>query len=332
MAAPCSADVERAAAAALVLAAEVVEVEVAVRADSGRRSRCRRAAVRVGAAERKGDPVVGAQALRRARARRGASRSPSLLRDAQRRGRRVEHHRQRPRLVVEVELRVGHRRHGVAEQAEAGHARLRAMAVLDLGLDERRGVARQSPASASTLRSPRALRTIGSMCSAPALRRTPNASPSPKRWLRSTAPTHAAALAPFEEGRAQRRVERALDDEVDQAARRARAGLDAAQALQDVDARLVLERDRGLGVDRQAVAAEVEAVVDDEAAHGEVVDVALGVVGRRHRRIEARQVGEAARAGVADLRGVDARRRERRLRRAARRPSRRRSPAPAPCR
>ena len=72
-----------------------------------------------------------------------------------------------------------------------------------------------------------------------------------------------------------------LTTQVDQAARRAGSGLQAGEALQDVDARLVLERDRGLGVDRQAVAAEVEAVVDDEAADGEVVDVALGVVRRR---------------------------------------------------
>ena len=44
-----------------------------------------------------------------------------------------------------------------------------------------------------------------------------------------------------------------------------------------------------------------------------VVDVALGVVGRGHRRIEAHEVRETTRAGVADLRRVDRRRRERRL-------------------
>ena len=76
-------------------------------------------------------------------------------------------------------------------------------------------------------------------------------------------------------------------------------------ALEDVDARLVLERDRGLGVDRQAVAPVVEAVVEDEAAHGQVVDVARAVVRVADRGVEADQVGEAARPAVADLAGAD---------------------------
>ena len=75
--------------------------------------------------------------------------------------------------------------------------------------------------------------------------------------------------------------------------------------FEDVDTRLVVERDRGLGVDRQAVAPEVEAVVDDEAAHREVVDVALGVVGVAHRRIEARS---GRRGGARRRRGAARRR------------------------
>ena len=146
------------------------------------------------------------------------------------------------------------------------------------------------------------------MCSAPALRRMPNASSRPKRWLRSTAPTT------LPRSRHSTNAERsgASSGRLTTRSTRPPGALVPAcrplSALQDVDARLVLERDRGLGVDRQAVAAEVEAVVDDEAANGEVVDVALGVVRRGHGRIEARQVREAARAGVADLLDIDRRR------------------------
>jgi hypothetical protein len=305
-------DVERAAAPALVFAAKVVEVEVAVRAEPvgvvgavGRR-------VRIGAAERKGDTVVGAEVLAEP-LHDDAPVVGELLRQAQRGGRRVEHHRQRPGLVVEVDLRIGHRRHVRPEQAEAGNARLRAMAVLDLGLDQRRRSGapvageREHVAVAPRVANDR-VDVFGAGVEAHA-----EGIAGAEALADVDRAEHAAALAPLDECRAQRRVERPLDDQVDQAAGRARPRLDAARALEDVDARLVLERDRGLGVDRQAVAAEVEAVVDDEAPHGEVVDVALGVVGSRHRGVEARQIGEPARAGVADLRRVDRRRRERRL-------------------
>ena len=117
----------------LALAAKVVEVERAVAA----------VAIEVAlrrAAERKRDAVVGAQVLRH-RMRDEAQIGGELLRPAQRCGAPAEHHRLRPRLVVEVQPRVdrvgiGHR---VAEHAEAGLARLRLPVQLDLGFDPRVG-------------------------------------------------------------------------------------------------------------------------------------------------------------------------------------------------
>ena len=191
---------------------------------------------------------------------------------------------------------------------------------------------RQSPASASTRRSPRGVAhdridVLGARVE-PKAERIGDA----EALAQVDRSDDAAALAPLEEGRAQRRLERSLDDEVDEAARRARAGLDAAGALEDVDACLVLQRDRRLGVDRQPVAAIVEAVVDDESADG-----GSSRCSPRCRR--PRSPTDRSARGPRD----DARRRRgsapRRSSspraapgRAARRPSPRRSPAPAPCR
>ena len=113
--------------------------------------------------------------------------------------------------------------------------------------------------------------------------------------------THRAGLAPAELGAADRRVGRALDHQVDQAARSAGAGLHAAGALQELDTLLVLQWDGGFGVDGQAVTAVVEAVVEHETAHGEEVPVALGVVGVADRWVDASDVGDALRITVTQL-------------------------------
>ena len=304
--------VERAAVAALVLAAEVVEVEVAVRAIAVEVRRPAGPGAVAAAAERKRDPVVGAQPLREP-----VHDQPPVgvqpLREAKRCCRRIEHHRQRPRLVVEVDARVGNRRNRLAEHAEARNARLRPVAHLDFRLDERRHARAPVAGEGDDIAVARCVVDLGIEMLGAGVEANAERVAAAEALAQVDAADDAAALAPLDVRRAQRCVEGALHDHVDQAARRARSCLQPAQALQDVDACLVLERDRCLRVDRQAVAAEVEAVVDDEAAHGEVVDVALGVVCRRHRRIEAGQVGEASRTGVARLLGVDAGRRDRRL-------------------
>src|SRR6516225_8721870 len=98
---------------------------------------------------------------------------------------------------------------------------------------------------------------------------------------------------------------RPLDDQVDDAARRAGARLHAAQALEHLDVRLVLQRQRGLRVDRQAVAAEVLLVVDLEAAHREGRPVADGVVRVGDAGVDAGEVGQRGGADVGQYLGVD---------------------------
>ena len=107
----------------------------------------------------------------------------------------------------------------------------------------------------------------------------------------------AATVADAQADPAQRLRGRPLDDVVDEAARGARTGLDAAGALEELDAFLVGQRQDGLAADRQALAAVVEALVEHEAAHAEVVPVAGRVVGVGDGGVEAGQVRQAARAG-----------------------------------
>ncbi|OIQ64354.1 hypothetical protein GALL_540950 [mine drainage metagenome] len=115
---------------------------------------------------------------------------------------------------------------------------------------------------------------------------------------------HAAVARQRDLGTAHARVG-ALDDQVHQTARRADAGLDAAGAFEDFDRRLVVERDRRFGIDRQAVAPIVALVVERVAADGELIPIAGGVVVVADAGVEGGDVGQTLGAGVLQLLRVE---------------------------
>ncbi|MCY1515424.1 hypothetical protein D9M68_500110 [compost metagenome] len=291
--------------AALVLAAEVVHVEGAVGAVA--------VVVAFGAAtEGVGQPVVGLQALL-ADLRAPAPVGIQCLAEAHRAGQRLEHRGLRPRLVVEVDARIDRRGQHAAQQAVAVLARLCLAALLDLEFEHR--VARDAPVGREREQVAVAVEVVGQRLEVFAGHVEPIAELAvlAEAAAEVDRAEHTAAARGFETDRAQVLFGRALDHVVDEPARRAGAGLDAAGAAQDLDALLVVQRDRRLGADRQAFAPVVEAVVEHEAAHREVVPVAGRVVGVGDRGVELRQVGEAARAAAAQLLAVDDRGRQRQL-------------------
>ncbi len=290
---------QRVGAPAFVLAAEVVQVERAVGAE----------AVEVvfrTAPEGECDAVVRLQTLGR------EMRCPSPLlaqplRKAQRGIVAVEHHRQRPRLVVEVDARVDapRIRHRIAQHAEARNARLAAVARLDFGFKQRVGcdapVAGQREQRATTAGVAHTrIEPFGRRIHAQA-----EDLPLAESLAQVDRTEQRTVLLPGEARFAQRLGQRPLDDVVHQAAGGAHAGLQAARALQQLELLLVVERDACLGVDRQAVATVVRLVVDDVAAHREEVPVAFGVVGVARRRVDTHDVGQALHAEVAHLLAAD---------------------------
>ncbi len=209
-------------------------------------------------------------------------------------------------------MRIGH---DVAQHAEARHARLRLHVVLELELERVIGVDAPVRRERHVLAVPLGVAEVR----VEAVRR--HVQP------RAEGPVRAEALAQVDGGAdravlrpAQLRVAQvgvgALDDEVDESAGRAGSGLRAAQSLQDFDAGDAVDRQHGLRVDGQAVAAEVVAVVDLEAAHGERRPIAGRVVRIGDARVEARQVGQRRGADVEqrfriDHVGLDRRARQR---------------------
>ena len=86
---------------------------------------------------------------------------------------------------------------------------------------------------------------------------------------------------------------RAFDHVVDQAARGAGAGLNAAGAFEQLDAFLVVHADHGFGRNRQAFAAVVVAVVQRVAAHAQDVPIGGRVVAVGHAGVQTQGVGHA---------------------------------------
>ena len=103
-----------------------------------------------------------------------------------------------------------------------------------------------------------------------------------------------APLARFHGDRAQRRASRALDDEVDHAARCGHACLQAGQALQHFDAFLVFQRNLRVAGNGHAILAVAGIGVELEAADGELFRIADGVVGIVDAGIELDGVAEIA--------------------------------------
>jgi hypothetical protein len=75
--------------------------------------------------------------------------------------------------------------------------------------------------------------------------------------------------------------------------------LNAADAFEDFEALFVVERDGGFSVDGQAIAPVVVAVVEREAAYGDEVPIAFGVVGVAHGGVEPGDVGQTLHAALA---------------------------------
>ncbi len=297
-------DVEVARLAALVVAAEVPDRVLAVRAE-GVAVRVAGGAGRVVEAVREREVVVADQPLlQRLHLQLPVGRD--RLREAQRHRVALQDDRQRPRLVVQVDVRIDRVRigHDARERAERRHAGLRLQAVLELELQQ--AAVGDAPVGGQRRRLAVALVVAE-------VRVEPR-----RRQIQARAELALVAEALAEVGRdaigavlrpQQRRAAQVdvgpLDDQVDDAARRAGAGLHAAEALEHLDIRLVLERQRGLGVDRQPVAAEVALVVDLEAAHRERRPVADRVVRVGDAGVDAREVGQRRGADVGQRLGID---------------------------
>ena len=295
--------VEVARRAAFAVAAEVPDRVLAVAAEAV--ARIAGVAVRAVEAVVEREMVVAHELLLQ-RVHLDAPCIVQFLRVAQRHRVALRHHRQRPGLVVQVDVRVDRMRVGNdgAEHAEARHAGLRLQVVLELELEQvgivEAPVGRQREHLAVALGIAHVrVAVVGRDAHARA-----ELAIDAETLAEIDRRADAAVLRPPELRVAQVAV-RALDHQVDQPARRARAGLHAAQALEDLDVRLVVEREHGLGVDRQAVAPEVVAVVDLEAAQREGRPVADRVVRIGQAGVEPRQVGQRDRVDVEQRRRVD---------------------------
>ena len=177
------------------------------------------------------------------------------------------------------------------------------------------------------MRLPRALRTIGSMCSAPALRRTPNASLAPKRWLMSTEPST------LPRSRHSTNAERSGASSGRLTTRSTRPpGALVPACTPERPFRMSTRALFSSGIEVSALIGrpsrrKLKRLSTTKPRIGEVVDVALGVVGRRHRRHRS---ASGPRGGARRRRGSAPRRSSSPAAarpRAACRPSRRRSPA-----
>mmetsp|Transcript_37512 Transcript_37512/g.87389 ORF Transcript_37512/g.87389 Transcript_37512/m.87389 type:complete len:490 (+) Transcript_37512:4831-6300(+) len=226
-------DVERRGVSVFVLAAEVVEVVAAVGAEAGGVV----AAVGGRAAEGVGQAVVGTQALDAER-RLGAPSAAQLVLHAQRRVQVVEHDRLAPGLVVEVEPGVDLGRFGqrFAQQAEALLAGLGLSVELHFRLDE--GVGADAPVGGDgdVVRAALGVAQRGLQVGGGEVHAQAELAAGAEALRVVDAALKGAALDGFDPQRRAVLGQRALDDEVHEAGRRAGAGLDAGAALEDLDA------------------------------------------------------------------------------------------------
>jgi len=103
-----------------------------------------------------------------------------------------------------------------------------------------------------------------------------------------------APFARFHGDRAQRRVRRALDNEVDHTARCGHACLQAGQAFQHFDAILVFQRNLRVAGNGHAILAVAGVRIELEAADGELFRIADGVVGIVDAGVELDGIAEIA--------------------------------------
>ena len=300
-------DIHRITGAALALAAVVVKVEAAVAAIAAVVALCV-------TTKGKRHPVVGAQTLAHGMGHQ-VHVVAERLGQAYRASQAVHHHRQTPGLVVQVGARVDAARRGqhVPQQAEAWRAGLALPAAFDLQLQQRTaaqaglGGQRQEAAVALAALELR-VQPFQAGVQAPAQRAVGAGAVGQVHRQ-----AQAVFLLPGQFGLAQA-LGGPLDHQIHQAPRRAGAGLQAAGAFQDLQGLLVALGDGGLCVDGQAVAPVVEAVVQREAAHGQLAPVARRVVGVGGAGVHAGQVANAGDARVLQLTHRDDGGRERRAR------------------